>query len=198
VSRSDKSDGELEKGVVAADVCVMEREKFISNEIWMLTFSAAFQRAYIYSGGTEVRKKAFKNHLKSFIDNELLSKYKDSVNDEEHLKSILSLIEESKKYKDILTNGSINFGISQKILNLYLKYRWCLKDIHTPPHFPVDRRIQENIKYKHLFSWTQLSDSKKYMELIEHVRGVVQKSNQYKSIAEFELIHFDRKLTKEK
>ncbi len=176
----------------------MLTKKFITNEIWMLTFSAAFQRGYIYSGGTEDQKKEFKNHLKLHIDNELLSKYKDSVNDQEHLKSIHSIIEESKKYKDILTNGSINFGISQKILNLYLKYRWCLNDIHTPPHFPVDRRIQENIKYKHLFSWTQLSDSKRYMELIEHVRGVVQKSNQYKSIAEFELIHFDRKLTKEK
>ena len=184
----------MEKGIVTTDVCVMEREKFISNEIWMLTFSSAFQRAYIYSGGTEEQKKEFKNHLRLFIDNEVLPKYNGVINDEEHLKSIHSIIEESKKYKDILTNGSINFGISQKILNLYLKYRWCLKDIHTPPHFPVDRRIQENIKYKHLFSWTQLSDSNKYMELIEHVRGVVQKSNQYKSIAEFELKNFERKM----
>lgn len=68
-------------------------------------------------------------------------------------------------------------------------------DIQTPPHFPVDRRIQENIKYtKNLFSWTQLTDSKKYMELIEHVRELVQNSNAYGSIAEFELIHFDRKM----
>ena len=105
----------MEKGIVTTNVCVMEKEKFISNEIWMLTFSAAFQRAYIYSGGTEEQKKEFKNHLRLFIDNEVLPKYKGVINDEEHLKSIHSIIDASKKFKGILTNGSINFGVSQKI-----------------------------------------------------------------------------------
>lgn len=184
----------MEKGIVTTNVCVMEKEKFISNEIWMLTFSAAFQRAYIYSGGTEEQKKEFKNHLRLFIDNEVLPKYNGVINDEEHLKSIHSIIDASKKFKGILTNGSINFGISQKILNLYLKYKWTLNKIPTPPHFPVDRRIQENIKYEQLFSWTQLTDSKKYMEFIDHVRDIVNKAGTYDSIAEFELIHFERRL----
>jgi hypothetical protein len=185
----------MEKRVVATNVCMMDKKKFISNEIWMLTFSAAFQRAYIYSGGTEEEKKQFRNHLRNFIDSKIFPKYMNQVDDEEHLKSINEIVESSKSFDGILNNGKINFGISQKILNLYLKYRWCMGDIQTPPHFPVDRRIQENINYtKNLFSWTQLTDSKKYMELIEHVRELVQNSNEYGSIAEFELIHFDRKM----
>jgi hypothetical protein len=176
----------------------MTKQTFINNEIWMLTFSAAFQRAYIYSGGSEEDKKEFRIHLRTFIDNEVLPKYSIKVEDNEHLKSIYSIIESSKQFKHILNNGEINFGISQKILNLYLKYRWCIGDIQTPPHFPVDRRIQENIKYKKLFSWTQQNDSENYMELINHVRNEVEKSNQYDSIAEYELIHFGRKVNEKK
>ena len=58
----------------------------------------------------------------------------------------------------------------------------------------LDRRIQENIKYDQLFSWTQLTDSEKYMEFINHVREIAKKAGTYHSIAEFELIHFERRL----
>ena len=184
----------MEEGVVATNVCIMDKKKFISNEIWMLTFSAAFQRAYIYSGGSEEDKKQFRNHLRNFIDREIFPKYLNQVNDEEHLNSINEIVESSKSFERILNKGKINFGISQKILNLYLKYRWCIGAIQTPPpHFPVDRRIQEISKYhKNMFSWTQLTDSKKYMDFIEHVREIVRNSNEYQSIAEYELKNFER------
>jgi hypothetical protein len=41
-----------------------------------------------------------------------------------------------------ICKGKINFGIAQKMLNLYLKYMWSLGNIQEPPHFPVDRIIQ--------------------------------------------------------
>lgn len=53
--------------------------------------------------------------------------------------------------------------------NLYLKYQWCLGNIHEPPHFPIDRIIQKKLKPKPIINWTEMNTAEAYMEIIRAV-----------------------------
>ena len=98
----------------------------------------------------------------------------------------------------------MNFGISQKMLNLYLKYQWCLGNIKEPPHFPVDRIIQEklnqvaknnNLPKIVIEAWTLFENETKYLHIIrfaEQVKNTATSLKQF-SLPELELHLFDRR-----
>ena len=169
------------------------KEKFINNEFWTLTFGAAFQRANVYKKNvTDTQKRDFKLKTRKFIENSLMTHYSENtVSDQIHIENINKLSDFTRQFQDILQNGKLNFGVSQKLLNLYLKYLWCHNKISEPPHFPVDRRIQEITGFKPVVSWTQFTDSIDYMRVIDFVR---KKNNEYLTIAEYELDHFERRV----
>lgn len=103
------------------------------------TIQGAFQRVgtvYPKHWNDDERIK-FRFELRNKLD-ELAENYstKDTSTDE-HLKNLDYLTRCLEKWG--LQNHS--FGIAQKLLNLYLKYLWCIGDIHTPPHCPIDSRI---------------------------------------------------------
>lgn len=52
-------------------------------------------------------------------------------------------------------NRKMSFGIAQIIVNMYLKFQWCLGETYSPPHFPLTDDIQEEL-FRHL------SDEQKY------------------------------------
>ena len=172
------------------------KEQFLKNEIWTLTFGAAFQRANVYlMGANEDEKQNFKVKTREFIEKKLAPQYiKDIVSDKKHINNIDSLSNFTAVSKTILNGGKLNFGVSQKLLNLYLKYLWCLDEITTPPHFPVDRRIQELLKIYPINAWTQFEDSIAYMHVINTGRNKIEN---YKSIAELELHLFERRVKTE-
>jgi hypothetical protein len=168
------------------------QDEFIQNEIWTLTFGASFQRANVYlPNALDEDKSKFKTNTRSFIE-ALSQDYisKSIISDETHVANIESLSSFTKQFSSILQNGKLNFGVSQKLLNLYLKYQWCLYDNFVPPHFPVDRRIQETIKFYPIVSWTKFENAKDYMRIINHVRNLSSKNT---SIAAYELAHFERR-----
>lgn len=169
------------------------KEAFLKNEFWTLTFGAAFQRANVYKGNvSDTQKSDFKMKTRAFIENLLLSHYlNNEVSDEIHIDNIDKLSCFTEQFRSILQNGKLNFGVSQKMLNLYLKYLWCHNKISEPPHFPVDRRIQENIGFRPIVSWTKFDDSIDYMRIINFVR---KENNEFPTIAEFELKYFERRL----
>ena len=52
----------------------MEKMKFIQDEIWLVTFNAAFQRANVYKEGADEEQKMYlRNMLKLEIEYEILS-----------------------------------------------------------------------------------------------------------------------------
>jgi len=158
------------------------KEEFINKEIWMLTYGASFQRAYAYvADASEETKKLFKVKTSVFINN-MLAQYKSgNVSDAVHINNIKELSDFTKHFSDIFNGGQINFGIAQKMLNLYLKYQWCLGNIEEPPHFPVDRIIQQKLNEQAklqgisklaLLPWTQLKDETHYSRVIQHARSL--------------------------
>ena len=162
-------------------------KEFIEAEIWLLTIGGGFQRAKVYiNGATAKERSEFRNKLHSEVIR-IAAEYKNVVGEARHIDNIIQI---SKIKHSALNNGSMNFGVSQKILNLYLKYLWCLEEIPTPPHFPVDRIIQIELKYKPLVNWTQMKNREKYLQIIEHAKKKAKTENT--SIADLELALFKR------
>ncbi|MEP7237876.1 MAG: hypothetical protein ABI685_08430 [Ferruginibacter sp.] len=170
------------------------KEQFILNEIWTLTFGAAFQRASVYEGETdEAQKELLKIEIRRYIESELEPQYVNGdVTEEQHIKNIYLLSNHTKKFAVILNGGKLNFGVSQKLLNLHLKYLWCLDKTATPLHFPVDRRIQETLGLKPIKPWTEFQNEIDYMRIIDSVKQRLDKD--IKTVAEYELNHFKRRV----
>jgi len=180
------------------------KSEFIINELWVLSIAGAFQRANIYApNALDKSKTAFKKDLKNYLEQLVKDQYFNEVDQQTHITNIYALAEYSKKFKTLLKNGQLNFGVSQKILNLFLKYLWCLKLVPTPPHFPVDRIIQVTLnkkakengfKTRQILPWTQFEDKNDYLEIInfaEKIKNVV-KAYTNMSLAEMELALFSR------
>ena len=166
----------------------MQKADFIKNEIFIMTILAAFGRNNIYKDNVaENDKIQFRNDIKSLLV-KLEDKYKNKVTECEHL-TILERLKKDieNKGKNTLKGLSISFGTVQKILNLYLKYLWCLGFIAEPPNCPIDRIILNKIKdYK--TSWTKMSQ-KEYRDAMDKIRSIKGE----RSIAEWELDEFRRK-----
>jgi hypothetical protein len=181
--------------------------KFIQNEIWILTFGGAFQRSNIYKSKDqdEEQKGIFKKRIRAYIENNILDSYRTAiVSDEQHIDNIKKVSDYSSNFSELFNNEKINFGIAQKMLNLYLKYMWSLGHIQEPPHFPVDRIIQiilnkefKAIKIKglKLESWTQFTDEAHYVKVIKSARDLIIKNESFAnhSLAALELSLFQRR-----
>jgi len=181
------------------------KSEYIINELWILSIAGSFQRANIYTPNSlSASKKAFKKDLKVYLEQLIKDQYFNEVNELTHLANIHALSEYSKKFATLLRNGKLNFGVSQKILNLFLKYIWCLKLIPMPPHFPVDRMIQvelnnkakeKGFKTRVIVPWTQLEDDSDYLEIIIFAKKIKNADKKYAnmSLAEMELALFNRR-----
>lgn len=170
----------------------MKRNEFILYEVWMLSTFGAFQRANIYNKDVkEAERKEFKTKLKDYIINNLIEQYKNEVSEENHIQNILAVSNFTSTFHSILNEGKMNIGISQKLLNLYLKYLWCLGKISTPPHFPVDSIIQKDLDVSNPVRWTKMTTIDEYLRIINVAKELLHKYP-YKSIAELELYLFER------
>ena len=61
---------------------------------------------------------------------------------------------------DVLGENRYKYGVAQKLLNLALKYYWCLGEIKEPPHCPVDKIVIDQTVFRGRVNWTQISTEK--------------------------------------
>lgn len=170
------------------------QNNFINEEIWILTFGGAFQRSGVYGDISleDQRRTLFRKDIKNYVEKTILPQYQNSLIDEDtHIKNILKFSEWSKEHSEIINGGYLKIGISQKLINLYLKYQWCLGNIQQPPHCPFDRIIIQKLGYNPIPSWTKLDSEKEYREFASKAKEIADMSN--KSIAEWELSVFQRR-----
>lgn len=166
------------------------KEDFLKGEIWLLSFGAAFQRNSIYKPHVSDKdKKAFRKELRTYISNNILPLYKKTVDDKYHNACLVSIVDNSKYHKAILQHGQINIGTAQKLLNLVLKYYWCLGWIEEPPHFPVDRIIQKSLPAKSRRTWTKIYSIEDYMTVIDAARNQLKNGE---TLAQWELKNYSR------
>lgn len=170
------------------------KEEFLKEEVWILAYGGAFQRANVYKNDVnEESRKAFKIMLRSFIEEVIIPQYQLPINysDQEHLEFIHQVMDYSKSFKEILNNGQLNLGVAQKLLNLILKYYWTLDIILEPPHFPIDRIIQQHIDSSYRITWTQMTKDEEYLQVINAVRDQVLGKDE--TLATWELTNFNRR-----
>jgi hypothetical protein len=169
-----------------------EQQAFLIEEIWLLTFGGAFQHTGIYKPNTKEKERAyFRNMLRGCVENTIITQYKTQVTDDIiHLQNIQDICKFTEVFTKVL-KAPINIGVSQKLLNLALKYYWCLGIIPEPPHCPVDRIIQQRLYKQPLVNWTQLTCSDTYMQIMQDIRTKAKADMQ--SIAQWELVNFDRR-----
>lgn len=70
----------------------------------------------------------------------------------------------------LLARRTLQIRRTQKLLNLVLKYHWCLGQISEPPHCPIDRIIIQKIHLRGRVNWTEIVDEDQYRAVIEAVR----------------------------
>jgi hypothetical protein len=143
---------------------------------------------HIYKSGiSEKEKTRFRIELFTFVSALIHENYKDKTpNDQQHLGNILKLMDFASSFGF----ATLRFGHAQKVLNLFLKYQWCLGYVQIPPHFPVDRLIQKQLGIQKLSNWTDWTDHKDYIKVIEDAR-IIARKEKFESIAELELSFYN-------
>lgn len=167
------------------------KQRFLDDELWILSVTGAFQRAKIYlESANEKAKAAFRLKLRDKII-ELSKKYMIGVSDLQHISNINKLINDCPD--EILVDGRLKFGPAQKLLNLFLKYEWCRELLPEPPHCPVDRIVLSELDKYNPVSWTKLSGADDYLNLIQQLKTLATTQNL--SLPEWELQVFNRRNT---
>ena len=165
------------------------KEDYLKNEVWLLSLNASFQRNGIYKKEAKDKdKKFYRNKLKSYIQNTILPVYDNKVNEEEHIDNLKLIIDNSMKHSSILKDEKLSIGSVQKLLNLMLKYYWCLGLIPEPPHFPIDRIIQKRLPPNSRKNWTEMS-FEDYFSIINAARDNLENGE---TLAQWELRNYQR------
>jgi hypothetical protein len=113
-------------------------------------------------------------------------RYTSQVDDAAHLRNISHISDTiSHEFAPILYGERLRIGTSQKALNLYLKFLWCL-EVHTalPPHCPIDRIVLWKAGITD--AWTKLDSGEKYMQWINRLRNFAL-TNGYATLPDWEL-----------
>ncbi len=184
------------------------KKEFLENEAWMLSVAAAFQHISVYTDKSETKgRKELREKLKKLVQDIVQQQYLSKVSDEKHLKNIEKIRTESKLLKEVSLSFDFSFGVAQKLLNLYLKYLWCLDLLNEtdPPHFPVDSIIikelskeGKTIQMKPLAldkPWSQFENEDIYLEVINYAKALKEKhpTLKNKSLAAIELELYKRR-----
>ncbi|OGF59020.1 hypothetical protein A3B05_03490 [Candidatus Giovannonibacteria bacterium RIFCSPLOWO2_01_FULL_43_160] len=166
------------------------KKEFMEFEILAWSIIAGFSRGInIYKNNTEDFNKA---EFKKFLKKELRDRFGNNYHTDSktHIKKLSKLKEDiDRKFGKILDNGEqIYFGRVQKIVNLYLKYRWVCFNERKPVHCPFDSNILNELG---LFGirFTRMTEDQ-YREAIKKVE---EKANRFENIAEWEIKVFNSK-----
>ena len=167
-----------------------EKTEFVINELWILAWSASVQRARVY--GEKNDSGQFREDVIKFLTEKIIPQYIEGCTEEQHYNNIEALIDHATKVgPGILGESGYKYGVAQKLLNLALKYYWCLGLVSEPPHCPIDRIIISKTKFNGKINWTQILRRSQYEKVIEEVKVLAQRKGL--SIPQWELTHFSRR-----
>jgi len=170
---------------------LLKQQAFLGNEVLMLSINGAFQRNTIYVKNlSEKQKEAVRAAIKNNVQTLYTDRYQDGeVSETSHIENIINF--KSKTDADFsasLAAGQLNIGTTQKLINLYLKYQWCMGNCPRPPHCPFDRIIIDKLKLENPPSWTKITQVETYQKLVSAAKLIAAPS----SLAEWELTVFSR------
>lgn len=136
---------------------------------WSINAAVQTRSRLVYSSesGREAFHEEWKKELRK--ESQRFRALRTPLSDSDHCTIIGGIADRlSSKFTSILSGGRLRFGISQKALNLYLKYLWHFGDIAEPPHCPFDSVV---LKALNIYdSWTESDDENEYMKWVSAAR----------------------------
>ena len=169
------------------------KQAYLVKELWILAWNASVQRAHLYRKGIEPgseNTRLFRQKVVSYLASQVIPKYSENeIGEEQHYKNIDELIDYANSVGErVLGQGRYKYGVAQKLLNLALKYYWCLGEITEPPHCPVDRIVIEMTRHKGK-NWTNIIQRSEYQTIVEDIKRLAGTQ----SIAMWELSIYSRR-----
>jgi hypothetical protein len=128
-------------------------------------------------------------NLITYLSSQVIPRYKDGIKEEQHYERIDDLVSYANTAGEkVLGYLGYKYGVAQKLLNLVLKYHWCLGAIAEPPHCPVDRIVIDKTRYRGK-AWTKIVKRSEYQPIIEDIKRLMGAQ----SVAMWELSIFSRR-----
>lgn len=172
-----------------------EKMEFITSELWILAWGASVQRAKLYgekSNSDSPSQTKFRDEVITFLTEQIIPQYVEGCTEEQHYANIDALIAYANTIDPgILGCSGYKYGVAQKLLNLALKYYWCLGLVSEPHHCPIDRIIISKTRYNGKINWTQITRRHEYEQVIREVKGLAAKKGL--SVSQWELKYYSRK-----
>jgi hypothetical protein len=172
-----------------------DKKRFLSYELGILTLKAALSarddKYPIYNKETKVfqrskAKKVLRDHLAA-----VEARYSQKeVSEDEHIVFITDASSElSRKLSRYLHQGRFRIGVTQKLINVHLKYLWTAGLCPEPPHCPIDGIIRDiaGIKY----NWISSDSVDEYLQAIAELKKLASAKGH--SLAQWELESFRRR-----
>lgn len=171
------------------------QEDYLVRELLILAWGASVQHVKLYKSGVKSNSREvrlFRGGIFEHLRFTLVPSYKYQVPESEHYKNIDDLIDFANNAgTHILGKDGYKYGVAQKLLNLTLKYCWCLGLLAEPPHCPVDRVVIDKTKFKGDINWTEITEKSEYEKVIREIRRLADTENL--SIANWELSYYRRR-----
>ena len=176
------------------------KHAFLLNEIFTSSINAGLQTRNrdfpVYKKDLDDLK--MKENMIVCIRKFLLGYMKDfhNITEDGHNRKIDSFAGYmTDKYGPILHNGIFRIGISQKIINLFLKYLWCYGAVKEPFHCPFDSIIKGHLikgdNSDQITDWTRMNSMEEYNEYVKLARE--RANDEHCSIPEWELKVWNRR-----
>lgn len=176
------------------------KHAFLLNEFFTSSINAGLQtrnRNYpVYKNDlTDFKaKECMMVYIRRFLRGYMIDF--DNIDEEGHKqKIVLMAMHITDKYHFILHEGKFRIGVSQKIINLFLKYLWCYGAVKEPFHCPFDSIIKSHLikggSLVQLTDWTRMNSMEEYNEYVKFA-GEMAKTDSC-SIPEWELRVWNQK-----
>ena len=173
----------------------LKKRQFLVEEFLMFSLNAGLQTrgnpVYAHNGKECADMRTdIKNYLVQYAQEF------DKISEDYHYEKIQNLSNSlSEKYSGVLLNNRFRIGISQKIINLFLKYMWTAGNIKMPFHCPFDSIIKSKLlkgnSTVRLQDWTMFDSIDEYRKYVSLAR--ISADELQLTIAEWELVSWNRK-----
>lgn len=143
----------------------VEQHAFLDAQIFSMSLMATVQRnKHLYQDDvSDESKRAFHAALREELRH-LVERYTHVIDEPEHVQNVADLAARvSKDVPYALKGGELKIGAAQKVLNLYLKYMWCMGKVPAPPHCPFDSAVLKTVGWRGE-GWTMMNDVKTYVQ----------------------------------
>lgn len=193
---ADKLSALENESLSSLEIIQQAKKRFLKNELVMLTMMAALATrssewpVYAVSSDNDGRDSVKERIRKVLVMVE--EQYQHRRTEKYHIAFIADMAKEMTiDMVPYLHRGTFRIGVTQKLINMYLKYLWVVNIIPEPPHCPIDGIIRDKAGLN--YNWISNDSIDDYLKAVTKIRHLAKSAKPKPlSIAQWELIEFSR------